>query len=122
MVLRNPFFEYLRETLCKHALEHLEAARLEEKLFFFLPTVNARLLLTSVKACDWSGHVFGASASPSSLTKKTAMSPASTVHGGRHATKYVCGIRVANNACGIRASQLFGVISYLACLNQLVQV
>ena len=57
---------------------------------FFLPTVNALLLLTSLKACDWSGHIFGASASVRLLTKKLAiMSPSSTVHGGQHGTKYV---------------------------------
>ena len=31
LVLRSQFFEYLRETLYKHALEHLEAARAEKK-------------------------------------------------------------------------------------------
>ena len=46
-------------------------------------------LLTSLKACDWSGHIFGASASPRSLTKNLAMSPSATVHGGQHDTKYV---------------------------------
>ena len=60
-----------------------------ERAFFFLPTVNAYLFLTSLKVCDWSGHIFGASASPRSLTKKLAMSPSSTVHGGQHDTKYV---------------------------------
>ena len=34
------------------------------------------LLLTSLKACDWSGHIFGASASPRPSTKKKlAVSP-----------------------------------------------
>ena len=56
---------------------------------FFLPTVKAWLFLTSLKACDWSGHVSGASVSPSSLTTKLAMSPSSTVHVGQHDTKYV---------------------------------
>ena len=42
-----------------------------------------------MKACDWSGHLFGASAIPRSLTKKMAMSPSSAVHGGQHNTKYV---------------------------------
>ena len=56
--------------------------------FFFLPAVNAYLLLTSLKVCDWSGHVFGASASLRSFTKKH-MSPSSTVHGDQHDTKYV---------------------------------
>ena len=57
--------------------------------FFFLPTVNTYLLLTSLKVCDWSGHIFGSSASPGSLTEKMAVSPSSTVHGGQHDTKYV---------------------------------
>ena len=53
---------------------------------FFLPTVNACLLLTSSKVRDWSGHSFGASASPRSFTKKMAMQPSSTVHGSQHDT------------------------------------
>ena len=81
LALRSHFFDFLRETWYKHALEHLEAAG--------LPTVNAYQYLTSSKVCDWSGHIFGASASPRSLTKKLAMSPSSTVHGGQHGTKYV---------------------------------
>ena len=72
--------------LYKHPLEHLEAARSEKNVVFF-PAVNAWLILTSLKACDWSGHVFGASASPRSLTKKLTVSPSSTVH-DQH-TKYV---------------------------------
>ena len=38
MVLRSQFFDFLRETLYKHALEHLEAARMGKngKLSFFL--------------------------------------------------------------------------------------
>ena len=35
------------------------------------------------------GTHFGANAIPRSLTKKLAMSPSSTVHGGQHDTKYV---------------------------------
>ena len=70
LVLRSHFFEYLCETLYKHASEHLEAADPENKwVFFSLPTVNAYLLSTSLKVCDWSGHTFGASTSPRSLTK-----------------------------------------------------
>ena len=40
LVLRSQFFEFMRETLYKHALEHLEAAGPEKKVshFFFLPT------------------------------------------------------------------------------------
>ena len=31
LVVRSQFFEYMRETLHKYALKHLEAARLEKK-------------------------------------------------------------------------------------------
>ena len=89
LVLRCQFFEFLGETLYKHALEHLEAAGPEKKGYFFLPTVNAYQYLTSLKVCDWSGHIFGASDSPRSLTTKMAGSPSSTVHGGQHDTKNV---------------------------------
>ena len=32
MIIRSQIFEYLRETLYKHALDHLEAARSEKKM------------------------------------------------------------------------------------------
>ena len=51
--------------------------------------VNTRLLLTRLKACDWPGRNFDASASPFVLSKKLVMSPFSTVHGGQHDTKHV---------------------------------
>ena len=52
LVLRSQVFNFLRETLYKLALEHLEAAGPEKKgSFFFLPTVNAYLLSTSLKVC-----------------------------------------------------------------------
>ena len=35
LVLRSQFFEYLRETWYKHALEHLEAAGPKKKIIFF---------------------------------------------------------------------------------------
>ena len=74
----------------KHALKHLEASGPEKKVgHFFLAGVNAYQCLTSLKVCDWSGHIFGASASPRSLTKKMAMSPSTTVHSGQHDAKYV---------------------------------
>ena len=82
----------MRERFYKHALEHLEAAGPEKKrVIFFLPTVNAYLVsITDLfEGRDWSGHIFRASASPRSLTKKMAMSPSSTVHGVQHDTKYV---------------------------------
>ena len=90
LVLRSQFFDFFRETLYKHALEHLEAAGPEKNSgsFCFLPRVNAYQYLTSLKVCDWSGHIFGASGSPRSSTKM-GMSPSSTVHGGQHDTKYV---------------------------------
>ena len=39
--------------------------------------------------CGRWGHVFGASASPRSSTKKVVMSPSSIVYGGQYDTKYV---------------------------------
>ena len=89
LVLRSRFVEYLRETLYKHALEHLEAARSEKQRFFFSSYGKLLTIIGLLKACDWSGHIFGASASPRSFTKKRPMSPSSIVHGGQHDTKYV---------------------------------
>ena len=37
LILRSQFFEYLRETLYKHAAEHLEAARPENKMGNIFP-------------------------------------------------------------------------------------
>ena len=49
---------------------------------------NAWLLLTFLKACDWSGHIFGASAR--SFTQKNRLChPLSTVHDRRHDARYV---------------------------------
>ena len=82
----------MRETLYKRAWEHLEAARSENKweiCFLRTETPDYYLVLTSLKACDWSGNIFGASPSPRSYKKNLAMSPSSTVHGGQHDTKYV---------------------------------
>ena len=47
LVLRSQFFEYLHETVYKHALKHLEAARPEKNALFFvvLRTVNAWLII-----------------------------------------------------------------------------
>ena len=56
---------------------------------FFLPTVNASLLLTSLKVCDWSGHIFAPSASPRPFNKILAASPSSAVHGGQYDATYV---------------------------------
>ena len=64
----------------------------------FLATETPDYFFTSLKACDWSGHLFGASASPTllivpgrSLAKKVVVSPSSTktVRGGQHDAKYV---------------------------------
>ena len=44
LVLRSQFFEYLRENLYKHTLEHLEATRQEKKaVIFLLPAVNTNI-------------------------------------------------------------------------------
>ena len=48
-------------------------------LFFSCYRQCLSLLLTSLKVCDWPGHIFGASASSRPLTKKLAMSPSTTV-------------------------------------------
>ena len=46
LVLSSQFIVYLRETLYKHAFEHLEAARPEKKLFFsFFPTYGKCLTI-----------------------------------------------------------------------------
>ena len=70
LVLRSQSFDFLRETLYKHAQGRTCKRLIQKQKWFvyFLPTVNAYLLLTSLKVCDWSGHIFGASASPRSLT------------------------------------------------------
>ena len=84
-------------------------------LFFSSYGKNAWLLLTCLKACDWSRHIFGAGASPRPLTQKVAMSPSSTVHGGQHNAKY--DMWMSSCYC-TQHSWLakFGVL----CLNQLV--
>ena len=109
------FFEYLRETWCKHALEHLEMARSEtEGCFLFLPAVSTWLLLTSLKACDWSGHIFGASASPRALPKKTGY--VTLFHCSWRSARYrICDIRVPT-ACSLRGWRKIGAL----CLNQLI--
>ena len=81
---------------------------------FFLRTVNAYQYWTSLKVCDLSGYIFGASASPSSLTNKMVLSPSCTVHGGQHDTKYVTFDLLMHAA--FVADQI-GVL----CLNQLVR-
>ena len=40
LVLRSQFFDFLRETLCKHALEHLEAAGPDEKMGHFFSSYS----------------------------------------------------------------------------------
>ena len=59
----------------------------KKRVIVFLSTVNAYQYLTSLEV--WSGHIFGASASPRSLTKKLVMPPSSTALGGQHNTKNV---------------------------------
>ena len=45
LVLRSQFFDFLRETLYKHALKHLEAARSEKNGQFFFPSYGKRLTI-----------------------------------------------------------------------------
>ena len=83
MVLRSQF-EYLRETVQNTPRSTWTRPVQNKKwAFFFPPTVNAWLLLASLKACDWSTLLFP------SREKTLAMSPFSTVHVGQHDTKYV---------------------------------
>ena len=88
LVLRSQFFDFLRETFYKHWSTWKRLVQKKMAIFFLL-RVNAYLLLSSLKVCDWSGHIFGSSASPKSLAKKLAMSASSSVHGGQHGTNYV---------------------------------
>ena len=71
LVLRSQFFEVLRETLHKHALEHLEAADPEKNWVIFFSS-HSKYLSIVEKECHLPGHILGASGSP--LTKKMAMS------------------------------------------------
>ena len=86
LVLRCQFFEYLREILYKDVLvlDHLEGLD-EEKTGNHIFFLRKRLWLTSLKVCDWSQHIFGASTtSLESFTRKLAMSPCSTLHGDHY--------------------------------------
>ena len=57
LVLRSQLFDFLPETL--YNMPWSTWKRLVQKwVIFFFPTVNAHLLLTSLKVCDWSGHIF----------------------------------------------------------------
>ena len=67
-----------------------------------------------MKACDWSGHLFGNGASPRPLDKKLATPPSSTVYGGQHGTKYVAFELLLHAA--FMADELCG----LMLLNQLI--
>ena len=68
------------------------------------------LLLTALKVCDWPGHIFGASAGPRSLTKKTGY--VAFFHCSWQSAWYqICDIRVAN-ACGIRGWRSLGFYAW----------
>ena len=60
LVLRSQFFEYMRQLLYKHALEHLEVARIEKKGNFSSSYGKCLTINTTLKACVWSAHIFGA--------------------------------------------------------------
>ena len=77
------------------------------EIYRFSSSWNAWLLLTSLKACDWSGHMFGASANPRSFTKILAMFVTLFRCSWRSAWYQICGIRVAI-ACGIRGWRNLG--------------
>ena len=48
LVLRSQFFELLRETLYKHALEHLEAARPEKKWSIYFSSYSKCLSIINL--------------------------------------------------------------------------
>ena len=75
---------------------------------FFL-AVDAHLLLISLKVCDWSGHIFGASP----VLVPHHDSGYLTVHVGEHDTKYVT-FELLMHAAFV--ADEVGVL----CLNQLV--
>ena len=114
-------------------LEQLEAARSEKKMchFFFLAKVNAWLLLTSLKACDWPKHIFGASASPTKVLnkKKGRCHPLPLLFMAvSNYTRWseVYDIRVAIIACGIRGWRNLGFYawtsSHIICITFLSKV
>ena len=74
LVLRSQVFEYLRKLSYSHAAEYLEnrivQKKIENKILYSYG--NARLFLTILKACGWSGHIFAGSASPRTTTGKAA--------------------------------------------------
>ena len=48
LVLRSQFFDFLRETLYKHALEHLEAAGPEKKWVLYFSSYNCSKCLPGI--------------------------------------------------------------------------
>ena len=106
LALRSQIFEYLRETFV--GVSWVTCNRLVQKkkweICFCFPTETPGHYRRFMKDCGRLGHVFAVSASPRSWTKKVAMSPSSTVHGGQYDTK--CDIRVFI-ACGIRGGDNF---------------
>ena len=87
----------------KHALEHLEATRSE-----LLPTIDL------FEGLEFGRGTFSALAPVLGPSKKLAMSPSSTVHGGQHDNQ-ACDNRVVI-ACRIRVRRKFEV----TCFDQLV--
>ena len=112
ILARSQFFLYLREILYKHALEHLEASGPAKKWVISFSSYGKCLIIID-KRPNWLGNIFGASASPRPLTKKLAMPPSSTVHGGQHDTKYVT-FELLLHAAFV-ADEI-----WVLCLNQLV--
>ena len=74
-----------------------------------MPGYEYYVLLTSFKACDWSRHIFGASASPRPFTKKNwPCHPLPLFMAVSMSVRYqICDIRVAI-ACGIRGWRNLG--------------
>ena len=73
LVLRSQIFEYLRETISKHDLEHREriVQNNDGKNIFLRKRLTTS---TSLESCDLSGHIFGASVSLKCPHKKNWLS------------------------------------------------
>ena len=113
LVLRSQFFDFLRETSYKHALEHLEAAGPEKKwVIFFFRKCLPYLLLTSWRSviCRDTFSVLAPVLRYRSLTKKWPCYPLPLLlfmTASMIPYTLVCHIRVAN-ACGIRGWRNLG--------------
>ena len=79
LVLRSQFLEYLPETWynCLGAPESGSLRKEWENMYQVFGLRKRLTIIASFKACDWSGRIFGASASPRSSTQNWLWHPLS---------------------------------------------